>query len=338
MRPLAGTLRLLASAALLLALLALAPSAGAHELRSAFLELRELGDEVWAVRLRVPMQGDLRLRLSVQMPAGCSESGPHQESVEAAMHTDAFRVCCAGGLAGRNVTVAGLSQTVTDVLVRIERASGATQTTRLLPDAPVLAVQREPGTFDVGRTYLGLGISHILLGWDHLAFVLALLLLVSSRKKLIFCVTAFTLAHSVTLAAATLGVVFVPQKPVEATIALSVAFLAAELVRARKGAATLTSEAPWLVAFGFGLLHGLGFAGALAEVGLPETALPAALFFFNLGVECGQLAFVCGVLALIALGRGLWARHSARAVLASAYAVGGLAAYWTIERVISLVN
>ncbi len=151
------------------------------------------------------------------------------------------------------------------------------------------------------RTYFVLGVEHILLGIDHLLFVLGLLLLVGSPKRLIVTVTAFTVAHSITLAAATLGFVHVPQAPVEAVIALSVMFVAAEILRAAQGRASLTARAPWLVAFVFGLLHGLGFAGALREVGLPQTDIPLALLFFNVGVEVGQLAFIAAVVAVLAV-------------------------------------
>ena len=162
-------------------------------------------------------------------------------------------------------------------------------------------VAAAPGALEVCRTYLVLGVEHILFGVDHLLFVLALLILVKGWRKLVGTITAFTVAHSITLAAATLGFVHVPCKPVEATIALSIVFVACEIVHRRQGRSGLTEMWPWVIAFSFGLLHGLGFASALREVGLPQNAIPLALLFFNVGVELGQLLFIGFVIAVIAL-------------------------------------
>jgi hydrogenase/urease accessory protein HupE len=186
---------------------------------------------------------------------------------------------------------------------------------------------------EVIRTYTLLGIGHILGGVDHLLFVLALLLLVRGIGRLVATVTAFTLAHSVTLAAATLGFVHVPPAPVEATIALSILFLASELARQRAdGRADLTARFPWLVAFSFGLLHGFGFAGALSEVGVPQKAVPLALLFFNVGVEIGQLAFIAAVLAIGWSVRRAAIRAPAWWPRAAAYGIGSVAAFWVVQR------
>jgi hydrogenase/urease accessory protein HupE len=184
----------------------------------------------------------------------------------------------------------------------------------------------------VVRDYVGLGIEHILFGIDHLLFVLCLLLLVRGVRKLLTTVTAFTLAHSITLAAATLGFIRVPAAPVEATIALSIVFLASELVRGEAGRSAVTRTYPWLIAFSFGLLHGLGFAGALAEVGLPQREIPLALFAFNVGVELGQLAFVTAVLSLVRFARIVPLRLPAWAPGAAGYAIGSVAAFWVFAR------
>jgi hydrogenase/urease accessory protein HupE len=184
-------------------------------------------------------------------------------------------------------------------------------------------------------TYVGLGIEHILFGVDHLLFVLCLLLLVRGIRSLLATVTAFTLAHSITLAAATLGFIRVPATPVEATIALSIVFLACELVRG-DGRRTVARSHPWLVAFSFGLLHGLGFAGALAEVGLPQGEIPLALFAFNVGVELGQLAFVTAVLSLWRLVRLVPLRLPACTPRAAGYAIGSVAAFWVFARLASV--
>jgi len=193
-----------------------------------------------------------------------------------------------------------------------------------------------PGAFEVVRTYLLLGIEHILTGFDHLCFVLALVMIVGFNRRLFWTVTAFTLAHSITLALATIGVIHVPRPPVEAAIALSIVFVASEIVQQQRGRKGLAATKPWLVAFSFGLLHGLGFASALAEIGLPTNSIPLALLFFNVGVEIGQLLFIAAVFAatrllfLLAKSRHLDLR---RAAIVPAYLIGGVASYWVVERV-----
>jgi hypothetical protein len=178
--------------------------------------------------------------------------------------------------------------------------------------------------------------SHLALARKFLLFVFALLILVSGTRRLIATITAFTVAHSITLAAATLGWIHVPPAPVEACIALSIMFVAAEIIHSAMGRPSLTARFPWVVAFAFGLLHGLGFAGALMEVGLPQNAIPTALLFFNVGVELGQLMFIAAVLAIRFGIRWVFPRlfmpHVALTRLASAYAIVGVAAFWVIER------
>jgi hydrogenase/urease accessory protein HupE len=242
---------------------------------------------------------------------------------------------CSDGLTGRTIAVSGLPATVVDVLVRLQRLDDTTQVARLTPSTPAFVVEAAPRWTAVAATYLGLGVEHILLGIDHLLFVLALLLLVRSWGRLVGTITAFTIAHSITLVAATLGLVHVPPKPVEAAIALSIVFVAAEVVHGRQGQKGLTERWPWVVAFVFGLLHGLGFAGALREVGLPENAIPSALLFFNLGVELGQLAFVGAVLAVLASVRYLQVSTPAWSWRLAPYAIGTVAMYWTIGRVVA---
>jgi hydrogenase/urease accessory protein HupE len=187
----------------------------------------------------------------------------------------------------------------------------------------------------VASTYVSIGIGHILLGFDHLLFVLALVMIVKSTRRLLVTVTAFTVAHSITLSLATLGVLHGPGPPVEASIALSIVFVASEIIHQRQGREGLTARSPWVVAFAFGLLHGLGFAGALAEVGLPENSIPLALLFFNIGVEVGQVLFIVAVLATYRLLAKLLAGRFdlARLTPVPAYAIGALASYWLFERV-----
>jgi hydrogenase/urease accessory protein HupE len=324
-------------------LLGFAPvSSVAHEVRPGYLELTEVEAGSYDALWKVPARGEYRLALYVRLPAGCTEAPDTGAFVGGAFITR-WRARCSGGLVGKLITIDGLAATPTDVLVRITHLDGVTQTARLTPDQPDLEVTAAPKRVEVARTYFVLGVEHILLGIDHLLFVLGLLLLVGSAKRLIVTVTAFTVAHSITLAAATLGLVHVPQAPVEAVIALSVMFVAAEILRTTQGRTSLTARAPWLVAFVFGLLHGLGFAGALREVGLPQTEIPIALLFFNVGVEVGQLAFIAAVVAgLTVIARLARPRPGAGGLVSTerlvrtplAYLIGCTAAYWTIDRTI----
>jgi hypothetical protein len=325
--------RRLAAALAGLAALFAAGAGSAHEVRPALLELREAGAGDWEVHWRVPARGDLRLALAVRLPEDCEETAPRRASAVEAMHVERWRVRCADGLAGREIAIDGLASTLTDVLVRVQHADGRTQTTRVVPASPAFRVEPAPSALEVARAYTGLGVEHILRGADHLLFVLALLLLVDGTRRLVATITAFTLAHSLTLAAATFGLVHVPSQPVEAAIALSIAFAAAEVAHVRAGRPALAQRRPWLIAFGFGLLHGVGFAGALAAAGLPESAIPLALLFFNVGVELGQLLFIAAALAVIATLR----RPALRAAWAwrvPVYAIGSVAACWTLERVL----
>src|SRR5438046_3670701 len=233
----------------------------------------------------LPARGDnMRLGIYVQFPPGTSNVTTPRTLFANDASTERWSIKRPGGLIGSKINIDGLAATTTDVLVRIENLDGTTQVTRLTPSSPSFVVSAAPGALEVCRTYLVLGVEHILFGVDHLLFVLALLILVKGWRKLVGTITAFTVAHSITLAAATLGFVHVPSKPVEATIALSILFVACEIVHRRWGRIGLTETWPWIIAFTFGLLHGLGFAGALREVGLPPDALPLALAFVDVGV------------------------------------------------------
>ena len=313
-------------------------SAFAHEMRPAYLELRQTGAETYDVLWKVPGRGeDLRLGLYVEFPADSRNlTEPRGAMINSAL-TERWSVQRAGGLNGSTIHIDGLSATMTDVLVRLERLDGTAQVTRLTPSAPSFVVEAAPQALQVARTYLALGVEHILGGVDHLLFVLALLILVKGTGRLIATVTAFTVAHSLTLAGATLGYVHVPGPPVEAAIALSILFVAAEIIHSREGKTGMTERFPWVVAFTFGLLHGLGFAGALNEVGLPQSAIPVALLFFNFGVEIGQLLFIASVFLVIALARQVTRRigmsQPAWVWRVPPYAIGSVAAFWIIQRI-----
>ncbi len=319
------------------ALLLFAFASQAHESRPAYLQVTlTSGDEV-RTHIKVPARGQLRLGLYARFPGHCVAAGqPNRFMVNDAFSERAIYLC-AGGLTGHTISVDGLTSTLTDMLVRVQRADGSVQVARLTPDQPQFVVEASPSIWQVASSYFALGVEHIISGIDHLLFVMALVLLVSGAKRLFWTITAFTLAHSITLGAATLGWIAAPQRAIEAVIALSIVYVAAEIIRSRRGQARLIDGRPWMVAFAFGLLHGFGFAGALVDIGLPQTAVPAALLFFNLGVEAGQLLFIAG---LLTIG---WCLARVKALVhapwreALAYGIGGIAAYWTIERVASIV-
>lgn len=308
--------------------------ASAHEARPAYLQLRQVDARTYDVLWKVPGLGeDKRLRLDVEFAEDVVRVGPTRQFFDRNAFVQRWRVQRDGGLDGTSIHIAGLQSTLTDVLVRLERLDGITQTIRVQPAAASFTIEASPGRLQVARTYLALGVEHILLGIDHLLFVLALVILVTGSSRLFWTITAFTVAHSLTLAAATLGWVHVPVPPVEASIALSIMFLASEIMHKRAGRPGLTYRSPWIVAFLFGLLHGLGFASALNEVGLPENAIPVALLFFNVGVEMGQLLFIAAVMAVIVGARKIRLPRGDWAWKLPVYAIGATAAYWTVGRV-----
>lgn len=310
----------------------------AHEVRPAYLELRQTGPENWAVLWKVPGQGEnLRLGIDVEFPPDCTNATEPRGTMVDNAFTERWTVRCAGGWTGKTIRIAGLAATTTDVLVRMQRLDGTTQVTRLTPSAPSFVVEASPGLLEVARTYVVLGVEHILTGVDHLLFVLALLIITRGGWKLVKTVTAFTISHSITLTAATLGFVHVPSRPVEAVIALSIVFVASEIVRMRRGVASVAVSSPWIVAFSFGLIHGLGFAGGLSDAGLPVGHIPAALLFFSLGVECGHFLFIGVVLAVASLS-ALAARRVRMPVprwigLVAPYSIGAIAMFWVLQRV-----
>jgi len=313
----------------------------AHEVRPAYLELRQTGPETYDALWKVPGLGeDLRLGLYVELPAGCINVTAPRASMINNAFTERWTVKCAGGLSGGTIHIAGLSATMTDVLVRLERLDGTSQVTRLTPSTPSFVVAAAADAMDVARTYIVLGVEHILSGIDHLLFVLALLIITRGGWLMVKTVTAFTVSHSITLTLATLGYVHIPPPPVEAVIALSIVFVAAEIVHGRQGRAGLTESAPWVVAFTFGLLHGFGFAGALSQIGIPQHDIPLALLCFNVGVEVGQLLFIASVFAVVAVARHITRRvalpQPVWAWRVVPYAIGSVSAFWLIQRVATL--
>jgi hydrogenase/urease accessory protein HupE len=307
---------------------------GAHEMRPGYLEIKESGQDTYDVLWKVPALGDnMRLGLYLRFADDVDMVSEPVVGFLGGAHIQRMRIHREGGLTGSLVTIDGLDTTFTDVLLRLERADGTEITHRLTPAAPSYVIEAERGRGQVGWTYFVLGVEHILSGIDHLFFVLALLMVVAGWRKLIGTITAFTVAHSITLALAALGFVQIPGPPVEAVIALSIVFVAAEIIRGRQGNPGLAARLPWIVAFTFGLLHGFGFAGALSEIGLPQSAIPLALFTFNVGVEAGQLLFVGTVLVLYSIARRIHPTTPEWAWRIPTYAIGGVATYWVIDRV-----
>ena len=305
------------------------------EIRPGYLEIKSSGAKSYQVKWKVPMKEGMVLGIKPIMPKSCKSTPPSRHTVNNALIENTTMVC-SEGLAGQTIQIEGLDSTATDVLVRITHANGASLMKRLTPTQRSFEVAEEQSAWDVAKTYTIIGIEHILLGIDHLLFVFALLLIVAGWKRLVGTITAFTLAHSITLVAATLGWVSVPQAPVEAVIALSILFLAVEIIHSQQGKIGLAERYPWLIAFIFGLLHGFGFAGALAEVGLPEQSIPYALLFFNVGVELGQLIFVFAVLSIAWIIKKIFTQNILRkGEMGIAYVIGSLAAFWLIERTYS---
>jgi len=321
--------------ALILTLLGGGVRLSAHELRLALLELRETAPGTYSVLWKKPAGSDLR-DAQPQFPAGSRIGSAVERVSNADSESERYTLNCPGGLEGRPFSLTGSAAGVFDVLVRLVPVDGTTQIVRMTPDHPMAELERAPDGWKQAMTFFRLGLEHILMGVDHLLFVLGLLMIVRNRWMLLKTITAFTLAHSLTLAAATLGWAHVPTSPLNAAIALSILFLGPEMVRVHRGQSSLAIEHPWIVAFAFGLLHGFGFASGLTALGLSRAEIPLALLLFNVGVEAGQLFFVGLILLLIASFRVLQVQWARWAEWIPAYTVGALGAYWTIQRTVLL--
>lgn len=321
----------------LAALLGCPPLAQAHETRPAYLQLRETAPNHYAVLWRTPVKAGLQLPVLPQFPPNVRDlRKPVVQSLSDSRLERRWIDAGPEGLAGARIEFAGLSLTITDAVVQVYLLDGSHWMAIARPSQPWVEFAPQRSGAAVAFDFVRRGTWHILSGPDHLLFVFGLLLIVRKRWALVKTVTAFTLAHSITLAAAALGYLRPQVPPIEVAIALSILFLGPEILRARRGGTSFTIRHPWVVAFAFGLLHGFGFAGALSAAGLPPATVPFALVSFNVGVELGQLAFV--VLVLI-LARGLralgWHRFRALALL-PAYSIGSLGAFWVIQRLIAL--
>jgi hypothetical protein len=323
----------------LLGLVLAVPAAWAHEVRPAYLELKEIAPGQFSVLWRTPVLSGMRLPVALKLP---EEARNVREPVVLEL-TDSLverRWIDAGpaGLAGKRIEITGLQLTITDALIRVEMLDGRTLQTIVRPSRPWFQIAASQSWWEVAGAYGLEGIRHILFGADHLLFVLGLLLIVKGTWMLVKTVTAFTVAHSITLAVATLGIAEAPALPLNAAIALSILFLGPEIIRSWRGETSFTIRHPWVVAFAFGLLHGFGFASALAGAGLPRQDLPLALFSFNVGVELGQLGFVALILAMERSFRVLEILWPRWVQALPGYTVGTLGAFWTLQRVALLIG
>lgn len=317
---------------------ALTASAAAHEIRPAYLQIDQTGPSRYTVIWRMPLLSGMRLPVALRFQDGVRNvTAPIERLLPDSLVETRVIETTDGSLAGKRVEFVGLQATITNVLVRVRALDGSVSTTMIHPAQPWVDVAIQPGRLDVAGTFIIHGIEHILFGYDHLLFVLALMLIARDWRALLLTVTAFTAAHSITLTVATLGFINVPGPPVEAAIAFSILLLACEIIRIQNGHPSLTAQRPWMVAFAFGLLHGLGFAGALADLALPVGDIPLALLFFNVGVEIGQLLFIGALIVAVRLAR--LTRQPASvgrsALLTTTYLIGSMASFWFVERLAS---
>lgn len=326
-------LQLLNAFLLWIVLFNVAQVAWADELRPSYLQLKEISTNTLDVQWRVPSgSGSDRFGLSVRFDEQSENLNTIVDNHRDDVNVQRWQVRRASGLSGIKIHIDGLIGTNLEVIARIEYLDGAVLTHRFTPVAPSFQVKDKPSILNTIWTYFGLGVEHILFGMDHLLFVLALLLMVRGLHNVVLTITAFTISHSITLIVAALGWVKIPVVPIEACIALSIVFVAIEIIHGLQGRQGITQRRPWLVAFFFGLLHGLGFAAALTEIGLPQNAILIALLIFNVGVEVGQLIFVFSVFSVWLALKPLLLKRQALYIKISAYGIGSLASFWLIER------
>ncbi|MCA0998619.1 HupE/UreJ family protein [Alloyangia pacifica] len=316
---------------LILCLVMPSPQAHAHEIRPAFLQIDEVAPQRYELLWKVPTRDGMVQNIRPAFDPGLTLTPLPGETIVEGFVLFRYGLFGDAGLPGTELRIDGLDRTTIDTLVNVALLDGTHHSFLLRPREPAVIIPEAPSAWAVVQTYTRLGVQHILEGVDHLTFVAALMLIVRGWPMLLKTVTAFTVAHSITLALATFGYVSLPPPPVEALIALSILLVAVEAIHLRRGRSSLATRWPWIVAFAFGLLHGFGFAGALVEIGLPQTDIPLALLFFNVGVELGQLAFIAVLVLLVALLRRLVALPRASPV-AAAYGIGTIATFWVFER------
>jgi hydrogenase/urease accessory protein HupE len=325
-------LRIAPFVSFLLLILIVPQRVGAHEIRPAFLEIKQTASDRYNLLWRTPFMAGMRLPIVLTIPGARNLKSPTIEEFSDSIVERRSIDVGPNGLAGEHIEFVGLQLTITDVLVRVQMLDGREWTTIARPSQPWVEIGASQTWLDVAGNYIVEGIRHILFGADHMLFVLGLLLIVKDRWMLLKTVSAFTVAHSITLAIATLGYAEVPVLPLNAAIALSILFLGPEIVRSWRCETSFTIDHPWVVAFAFGLLHGFGFASVLTSAGLPRHELPLALVSFNVGVELGQVGFIGIILALESSFRVLEVRWPRWVLLLPGYTVGSLGAFWTVQR------
>jgi len=309
----------------------------AHEIKSGYLEITETTTAVYSVQWKSPMRSGRPLPVLPRFPRNCVTESESSRITETAGFLSYIQVNCQAQLQEHTLFLKGLDATLSDVIIRFNPLNKKSQTLRATPQSPEIMFKFAPSRLQISKTYFYLGVEHILLGLDHLLFVFGLILLITGFKRLLISVTAFTVAHSITLIASSLNWISIPINPVEAVIALSILFLANEIAfkNQNQHKERLTQQQSWSVVFIFGLLHGFGFAGALSSIGLPEDEIPIALLSFNLGVEVGQVSFVCMVVLLLQLISKTELRLISEKI--ASYVVGITASVWLFERIFQTV-
>jgi hydrogenase/urease accessory protein HupE len=315
-----------------LTLLLLSGSARADELRPGYIAFTQTDATHWTLTWKAPIKGGITPQTQPILPAGCTVTGNPIRTFAAASVVTTSTIICNRIVAGLTIGLSNFANSQTDVLVRVAPTGRPVQALRITPERPLASIVAKPDRWQVAYTYFVTGIDHILFGFDHLLFVVSLVFLLGGVWTIAKAVTAFTVAHSITLIGSTLGFIGLPQRPVESVIALSILFLAVEIVKKDPAVPRLSERIPWVVAFGFGLLHGFGFAGALREIGMPESDVPTALLTFNLGVEAGQLVIVVTTAATLFALRRFADQFASGVIKAATYGIGTVAAYWFIER------
>jgi hydrogenase/urease accessory protein HupE len=306
----------------------------ADEIRPAYLQIEQTPNHGYSILWKQPVMGDMMLHLVPHLSSGWLDKKPKfLTSMPGFLMKTWIISPSEGRLDGQTVRVEGLDRTITDVIVNIKLASGTT-IDHLNAQHPSLILKLDGATPLAVPAFLTLGVEHILTGYDHLSFVFGLLLLVGFGWSLLKTITAFTIAHSITLAATVLGFISLNPPLIEALVALSIVFVFVELVHAYQGKRDLTIRRPWVIAFGFGLMHGAAFASALTNIGMPTGSVPLCLLLFNIGVEIGQLTFIAAVLPLVWLCRRLPPKLASVCRWVPPYAIGSCAAAWFIERTI----
>ena len=314
--------------------LVLPMNSSAHEIRPGLIQIEQISDTTFHVFWKIPRLGEAIPRIYVSFPEEFQVKELKPPNTIPGFVLYAYEISSKTSLNGKLIGVDGLDKTLIDVLVNVNFLNGEKISFMLQPDNPYKEIPEKETLSNTIKTYLFLGVEHILGGIDHLLFVLALLLITPGFKKLIKTITAFTIAHSITLSLSALGFVGLPGPPVEAVIALSIVFLAIEIIKYYNHQESITIKYPWIVAFSFGLLHGFGFAGALSSIGLPQTTISAALLFFNVGVELGQILFIVIAFGFLWVLSKLKLRLPRWVKLVPAYGIGSIASFWLIERVI----